>query len=99
MKLSTRDLDILQSFFSNQPVKKAYLFGSRVKDTSAHDSDIDVLVELDARVDLLDFITIQQAVSSLLPFKVDLVSAKGLHPSIAKQINNEKVLIYARESG
>lgn len=99
MNLSKSYFDILQSFFSDQPVEKAYLFGSRVTEHATEDSDIDLLVELDAQVDLLDFITIQQALSSLLPFKVDLVSAKGLHPSIAKQINDEKVLIYAREKG
>ena len=37
----------LVSFFQNQPVKRAYLFGSAARGEQTPESDIDILVELD----------------------------------------------------
>lgn len=40
-------IPIIQNFFSSQPVKRAYLFGSCSRGEETPDSDIDLLVSYD----------------------------------------------------
>ena len=48
MVLSTHDTNLLQKYFADRPVKKAYLFGSYARNTAVKGtSDIDILLELD----------------------------------------------------
>lgn len=47
MNLSKENKLVLQQFFSNKPVKKAYVFGSYARNEANKDSDIDIMVELD----------------------------------------------------
>lgn len=85
-------------YFQNQPVKRAYLFGSVARGEQTTDSDIDILVELDYEqgADFYQFLTMQEQLSSLLHRPVDLVSANGLSPFIEPIIDREKQLIYEK---
>lgn len=97
MKLSSLQINQIQDFFSNQPVLKAYLFGSYVRGEENENSDIDLLVELDYSQPIgLEFIQMQIDLQQLLSKKVDLISARGLSRYIKPILDNEKKLIYAR---
>ncbi len=97
MKLQKEQLEIIQNYFKAQPVLKAYLFGSYVRDEAHLDSDIDILVDLDYSQSIgWDFIQMQIDLQSLLSKKVDLVSARGLSKYIQPIIDREKQLIYDR---
>jgi uncharacterized protein len=97
MKLSSLQINQIQDFFSNQPVLKAYLFGSYVRGEENENSDIDLLVELDYSQPIgLEFIQMQIDLQQLLSKKVDLISARGLSKYIKPILDNEKKLIYAR---
>ena len=89
---------ILEQYFVNKPVHRAYLFGSVVRNEERADSDIDILVELDYEngADYFVFFDMQQQLNKLLNRKVDLISAKGLSPYIKPIINREKKLVYER---
>lgn len=89
---------ILEQYFVNKPVHRAYLFGSVVRNEEGADSDIDILVELDYEngADYFVFFDMQQQLNKLLNRKVDLISAKGLSPYIKPIINREKKLVYER---
>jgi predicted nucleotidyltransferase len=89
---------ILEQYFVNKPVHRAYLFGSVVRNEQKMDSDIDILVELDYEngADYFIFFDMQQQLNKLLNRKVDLISAKGLSPYIKPIINREKKLVYER---
>jgi predicted nucleotidyltransferase len=71
---------VIQQFFTNQPVLRAYLFGSKARGENRPDSDIDILVELDERVDIFQFADMKIQLESLLEQEVDLVSTGGLSP-------------------
>ena len=88
----------LVSYFQNQPVKRAYLFGSAARGEQTPDSDIDILVELDYAqgADYFRFLDMQEQLSQLLDTPVDLVSANGLSPFIKPYIDREKLLIYEK---
>jgi uncharacterized protein len=97
MKLSSLQINQIQDFFSNQPVLKAYLFGSYVRGDDNENSDIDLLVELDYSQPIgLEFIQMQIDLQQLLSKKVDLISARGLSKYIKPILDSEKKLIYAR---
>jgi predicted nucleotidyltransferase len=97
MKLNTSQILLINTFFSKQPVLKAYLFGSYSRGEATESSDIDLLVELDYSKSIgLGFIQMQLDLQELLSKKVDLVSAKGLSKYIQPIIEREKELIYAR---
>ena len=97
MKLQQKQLEIIQNYFKAQPVLKAYLFGSYVRDEANLDSDIDILVDLDYSQSIgWDFIQMQIDLQNLLSKKVDLVSARGLSKYIKPIIDSEKQLIYDR---
>lgn len=95
--LPVAQLNAITNYFQNQPVLKAYVFGSYGRGEASKQSDIDLLVELDYTQPVgLEFIQMQLDLQQLLGLKVDLVSARGLSKYIAPIIDAEKKLIYAR---
>lgn len=97
MKLTEKNKEIIRSYFQNQPVLKAYLFGSFVRGEGQKDSDVDILVELDYSQKIgLQFVQMQMDLELLLDKKVDLVSEEGISKYIKPQVENEKELLYAR---
>ncbi|MCY7351081.1 MAG: nucleotidyltransferase family protein [Cytophagaceae bacterium] len=91
-------LQQLAIYFADKPVKRAYLFGSVVRDEQMPGSDVDILVELDYEhgADFYAFLDMQEQLSELLGKKVDLVSANGLSPLIKPHIDREKQLAYEK---
>ena len=97
MNLSNSDKLMLQQFFINRPVKKAYLFGSYARNEADKNSDIDILVELDhSRPIGMKFFGYKVELEELLKIKVDLVSAEGLSEYVKPFIDRDKILIYER---
>ena len=90
---------ILNEYFRDKPVSRAFLFGSIARDEAGNNSDIDILVELDYEngANYFVFYEMQQQLNKLLNKKVDLVSAKGLSSYIKPIIDREKELIYERK--
>ena len=54
--------------------KKIAIFGSRVRDDWKKDSDVDILVKFDRKMDLLEFIGIKQEIEDEIGEKVDLIT-------------------------
>ena len=98
MNLSSSDKILLQQFFKDKPVKKAYLFGSYARNSAIKNtSDIDILVELDYSQHLgLGFIQMIIDLEKLLNAKVDLVSADSLSKYVKPFVDKDKVLLYER---
>ena len=67
-------------------VDKLYVFGSCARGEDTQKSDIDLLAEFHAGASLLDHSNVMREISNILHAKVDVVSSRGLHPYIAKQI-------------
>jgi hypothetical protein len=88
--------NLLADFFKDQPVRRAYLFGSFVRGENNHGSDLDILVELEPGTGLFTFISIQNQLEIALKIQIDLVSANGLSPRIKPYIDSEKILVYEK---
>lgn len=74
-------------------IRRAALFGSSARGDANADSDVDVLVVLDpeAHVGLVRFVTLQEHLRRLFGREVDLVSRGSLLPDRDRAILNEAV--------
>ena len=99
MQLNKKHIRKIQNYLADQPVRKAYLFGSHARGTANADSDIDILVKLDRTKPVgLHFIRMQLELQSLLQAKVDLLSDKGISKYIRPHIESDKTLIYEKDA-
>jgi len=74
--------ETLRHFFAEQPVSRAYLFGSVARGNATEQSDLDVLVELDKGASLFDHSRIFWQLEDLLQHQVDVVTEGGLSSAI-----------------
>jgi hypothetical protein len=100
MELSANEKKLLQSYFVNRPVRRAFIFGSYARKTAVRKrSDIDILVELDYSQSIgMKFFGYQLELEQLLKKKVDLVSAGGLSKHVKSFVDQDKVLIYEKRT-
>lgn len=70
------------------------IFGSTARNEATKTSDIDILVDFDAKKDLFGFIDLKFYLEDLLHCDVDLVSKQALHPALKKRILDEAKQIF-----
>ena len=66
-------------------IKKAGMFGSSARGESVV-NDLDLLVKIDKKISLLEFIGIQQELEDELGMKVDLVEYDAIKPALKDEI-------------
>jgi len=99
MNMSEENINIIQRYFMNKPVFKAFVFGSFARGDADSNSDYDILVELDYSKKIgMEFIQMQIDLVDLLKTNVDLVSDKALSKYIRPFVDNDKILIYERKN-
>ena len=97
MKLDSRKITIIKTYFKDRPVLRAYVFGSYARNEADSQSDLDILVDLDYPQRIgLQFIQMKIDLEQLLNTKVGLVSSNGLSKYMKPAIDHEKKLIYAK---
>ena len=70
-------------------IQKAGIFGSSARGESVV-NDLDLLVKIDKRISLLEFIGIQQELEDELGMKVDLVEYDSIKPALKDDILREE---------
>lgn len=89
--------EILAEYFVNQPVLKAWLFGSFARGEETPFSDVDILVVLDRSKPVgLRFFGMWSEIEELLERKVDFVEEGTLFPFAVESVERDKILIYER---
>ena len=90
----------IAEYFREQPVNRAWLFGSFARGDETPDSDIDILVEYDpdARISLLTISHMMGELEKSVGRRVDLVEEGCLLPFAVASANRDKKLIYERRS-
>lgn len=71
-------------------IKKAGIFGSSARGESAV-NDLDLLVKIDKKISLLEFIGIQHELEDELGIKVDLVEYQAIKPALKDEILRDEV--------
>ncbi|HOK19332.1 MAG TPA: nucleotidyltransferase family protein [Thermosynergistes sp.] len=74
-------------------VTKAGIFGSVVRGEETRESDIDILVEINTRMSLLDFVGLKLELEDALGMPVDLGEYSAIKPIVKEQILSEEVAI------
>ena len=74
-------------------VTKAGIFGSVVRGEETRESDIDILVEINTRMSLLDFVGLRLELEDALGIPVDLGEYSAIKPIVKEQILSEEVAI------
>lgn len=74
-------------------VKPTYvgIFGSYARGEQNENSDIDILIDFDMKVDLLELIGLEQELSELLGIKVDLVTLRSVNPRLKSYIESDLI--------
>lgn len=90
----------IQGYLSEQPIRKAWLFGSYSRGEETADSDIDLLVEYtdSDSVSLFTISRIATALRKMTGRTVDLVERNRLLPFASESAEQDKILIYERKS-
>ena len=90
-------LDALADLCRRYGVRELAIFGSAVREDFGEHSDVDLLVEFEpgVRIDLIEFLGLQEELSGLFGRKVDLVPRKGLKPRIRDEVVREARVLYA----
>jgi len=70
-------------------IKKAGIFGSTARGEAVV-NDLDLLVKIDKKISLLEFIGIQQELEDKLGMKVDLVEYDAIKPALKDDILREE---------
>jgi hypothetical protein len=85
----------LAAFCQHYHIRKMLLFGSALRADFGLDSDVDVLVEFDPEhVPGWEIVSIQDELSALLGYPVDLGTPNSLSPYIRDQVMANVQVIY-----
>lgn len=84
---------VILPILKRHDVKRVGLFGSVVHGRLRTDSDVDILVDIDDRLSLLDFIKLKLEIEDALGRKVDLVEYRTLKPRLRDTILNDQVIV------
>jgi len=74
-----------------------WIFGSYARGEDNPTSDIDLMVKLEKRINLLDFIGIEQELSNALGIKVDLSMEGSIDPQVKPYIEKDLMPLVVNE--
>lgn len=85
MDLQQKRNDILR-IAAEYGARNLRVFGSAARGEDRADSDMDLLVDMDADRSLLDVVGLGQDLEELLDRKVDVLTGGSLHPALRERI-------------
>jgi uncharacterized protein len=93
-------INTLSKYFENQPIDKAWIFGSYARSQENLQSDIDIMVYFspESKVTLFKYIHIINDLQKLTGKKIDLVEDGQLKDFAQGAVANDKILIYERKA-
>ena len=78
--------------FHDYPIKSMAIFGSYSRREQNDYSDLDILVEFSDKIGVR-FIDLAEELETIVGFKVDLVSRKGIQEKYLKSIDSELIYV------
>ena len=78
--------------FKEYPIKSIAIFGSYSRNEQDDNSDIDILVEFSDRIGIR-FVDLAEDLETIVGFKVDLVSKKGIKEKYLKSIDSDLIYV------
>lgn len=94
MDIIKKSQDILLQF---NVILFAYIFGSYVQNKLRKDSDIDIAIYLEGKVDLDEYMKIKMLLSDNLKREVDLVILNHATPLLKFEVYRNNILLFAHD--
>ena len=91
--LSPKQIAIIKSTTSRLNPLFVGVFGSYARGEENPDSDLDVLIDVRNKTNLLDLIEIEQELTQELKLKVDLITYRSLNSLIKPYIEKDLILL------
>lgn len=90
----------ITNYFANQPIEKAWVFGSYARADENKNSDIDILVNFSkgSKITLFKYVHIVNDLQVLTGRKIDLVEDGQLKSFAIESAEHDKILIYERKT-
>jgi predicted nucleotidyltransferase len=90
----------LTNYFANQPIERAWIFGSYARSEETPQSDLDILVNFspEARITLFKYSHIVNELQKITGKKVDLVEDGQLKQFAINSAEKDRILIYERKT-
>ena len=88
---------VVADYFRDKPVKKVWLFGSYARGEAQEESDVDLMFSLAAhtRISYFGLASYLVDLEERLSRKIDFVEEEVMYPRIKKEIDKDKMLLYA----
>lgn len=87
--ISQKKIDIIKNTFLNYDPIMVGIFGSFARNEQTKNSDLDILIDLQKKLNLLDLIGIEQELSEKLGVKVDLVTKRSVNSRMNSYIQKD----------
>lgn len=81
-----------QRLFAKYPIKSMAIFGSYSRREQNDNSDLDILVEFKDKIGIR-FIDLAEEIESIIGFKIDLVSKKGVKEKYLQAIDSDLIYV------
>ena len=81
-----------QRLFTKYPIKSMAIFGSYSRREQNENSDLDILVEFKDKIGIR-FIDLAEEIESIIGFKIDLVSKKGVKKKYLQAIDSDLIYV------
>ena len=78
--------------FTEYPIKSMAIFGSYARKEQTEESDLDLIVEFNGKIGMR-FIDLADEIETLVGFKVDMVSKKGIKDKYYKSIQSDLIYV------
>ena len=88
------DANAIIEILRDNDVARLEVFGSIARGEANENSDVDLLVEFSKRKTLLDVVSLERKMSTVLGRKVDLLTEAAISPYLREQINRDRRVVY-----
>jgi len=93
MMISIQQQNIIKSVTKRYNPTLLGIFGSYARGEESEKSDLDILIDFDAKINLLELIGIEQELSELLGIKVDLITLRSVNASLKPYIESDLIIL------
>jgi len=89
--ISEKQIENIKQITKKYNPKMVGIFGSYARNESNSNSDLDILIDFNTRVNLIEIIGLEQELSNILGIKVDLVTKQSVHKKLQKFIDRDLI--------